>query len=80
MPETQQQANLWSETAGSQSAALHGLRIVPGYLGRPAQKALLAALREVIAHGVDRIMSGTSTLLPEGGRINLTLRRVTRPA
>jgi DNA oxidative demethylase len=31
-------------------------------------------------HGVDRIMPGTSTLLPEGGRINLTLRRVTRPA
>jgi alkylated DNA repair protein (DNA oxidative demethylase) len=28
-------------------------------------------------HGVDRIMPGTSTLLPEGGRINLTLRRVT---
>jgi alkylated DNA repair protein (DNA oxidative demethylase) len=31
-------------------------------------------------HGVDRIIPGTSTLLPEGGRINLTLRRVTRPA
>jgi DNA oxidative demethylase len=31
-------------------------------------------------HGVDRIMPGTSTLLPEGGRINLTLRRVTVPA
>jgi alkylated DNA repair protein (DNA oxidative demethylase) len=30
-------------------------------------------------HGVDRIMPGTSTLLPEGGRINFTLRRVTRP-
>jgi alkylated DNA repair protein (DNA oxidative demethylase) len=30
-------------------------------------------------HGVDRIMPGTSTLLPEGGRINLTLRRVTKP-
>jgi len=29
-------------------------------------------------HGVDRIMPGTSTLLPQGGRINLTLRRVTR--
>ena len=29
-------------------------------------------------HGVDRIMPGTSTLLPEGGRINVTLRRVTR--
>lgn len=31
-------------------------------------------------HGVDRIEGGTSTLLAEGGRINLTLRRVTRPA
>lgn len=30
-------------------------------------------------HGVDRIMSGSSTLLPKGGRINLTLRRVTQP-
>jgi alkylated DNA repair protein (DNA oxidative demethylase) len=30
-------------------------------------------------HGVDRIIPGSSTLLPEGGRINLTLRRVTRP-
>src|SRR5262249_11982427 len=26
-------------------------------------------------HGVDRIMPGTSRLLPQGGRINLTLRR-----
>ena len=31
-------------------------------------------------HGVDRILPGTSTLLREGGRINLTLRRVTLPA
>ncbi len=34
-------------------------------------------------HGVDRILPGTSTILgdwlPEGGRINLTLRRVTVP-
>ena len=30
-------------------------------------------------HGVDRIIPGTSSLLPEGGRINLTLRRVTVP-
>jgi alkylated DNA repair protein (DNA oxidative demethylase) len=30
-------------------------------------------------HGVDRIIPGTSTLLPQGGRINLTMRRVTRP-
>lgn len=28
-------------------------------------------------HGVDRIYAGTSTLLKNGGRINLTLRRVT---
>jgi alkylated DNA repair protein (DNA oxidative demethylase) len=30
-------------------------------------------------HGVDRIYPGTSTLLTEGGRLNLTMRRVTRP-
>jgi alkylated DNA repair protein (DNA oxidative demethylase) len=29
-------------------------------------------------HGVDRVIPGTSRLLGEGGRINLTLRRVTR--
>jgi len=28
-------------------------------------------------HGIDRILGGTSDLLAEGGRINLTLRRVT---
>jgi hypothetical protein len=28
--------------------------------------------------GVDRIVPNTSTLLAEGGRINLTLRRVSR--
>ena len=28
-------------------------------------------------HGVDRVIPGSSTLLPGGGRINLTLRRVT---
>jgi alkylated DNA repair protein (DNA oxidative demethylase) len=30
-------------------------------------------------HGVDRIWPDSSTLIPGGGRINLTLRRVTRP-
>jgi DNA oxidative demethylase len=29
-------------------------------------------------HGIDRIIPGTSDLIEEGGRINLTLRRVTR--
>jgi len=36
-------------------------------LGGPARLAF---------HGVDRIIAGSSTLLPEGGRFNLTLRRV----
>jgi DNA oxidative demethylase len=30
-------------------------------------------------HGVERVLAGTSTLLPHGGRINLTMRRVTLP-
>ncbi|MGE0237695.1 MAG: alpha-ketoglutarate-dependent dioxygenase AlkB [Parvibaculaceae bacterium] len=30
-------------------------------------------------HGIDRVLSGTSTLLKDGGRLNLTLRRVTKP-
>ena len=30
-------------------------------------------------HGIDRIIEGSSTLLKDGGRINLTLRRVTKP-
>ena len=38
-------------------------------LGGPARLAF---------HGVDRILAGSSTLLAEGGRINLTMRRVTR--
>jgi len=30
-------------------------------------------------HGIDRIVAGSSDLLPEGGRINITMRRVYRP-
>jgi alkylated DNA repair protein (DNA oxidative demethylase) len=30
-------------------------------------------------HGIDRVLAGTSDLLAEGGRFNLTLRRVTKP-
>ena len=30
-------------------------------------------------HGIDRVLTGTSQLLKDGGRINLTLRRVTKP-
>ncbi|RIA47406.1 alpha-ketoglutarate-dependent dioxygenase AlkB family protein [Dichotomicrobium thermohalophilum] len=30
-------------------------------------------------HGIDRIVPGSSDLLPEGGRINITMRRVHKP-
>lgn len=30
-------------------------------------------------HGIERVLPGTSDLLAEGGRFNLTLRRVTKP-
>jgi len=39
---------------------------------------VLGGASRLAFHGVDRIYPGTSRLLPEGGRINLTLRRVTR--
>lgn len=39
-------------------------------LGGPARMAF---------HGIDRVLDGSSRLIPGGGRINLTLRRVTRP-
>ncbi len=41
---------------------------------------MLAGPARLAFHGVDRILPGTSTLLSGGGRINLTLRRVTKPA
>jgi len=40
---------------------------------------VLAGEARLAFHGVDRIISDTSTLLPDGGRINLTLRRVNGP-
>lgn len=39
---------------------------------------LLSGASRMIFHGVDRIYPGTSTLLKSEGRINLTLRRVTK--
>jgi DNA oxidative demethylase len=38
---------------------------------------VLAGAARYAHHGIDRILAGTSDLLPEGGRLNLTLRRVT---
>jgi alkylated DNA repair protein (DNA oxidative demethylase) len=40
---------------------------------------VLGGASRLAFHGVDRILSGTSAILPEGGRFNLTLRRVTAP-
>lgn len=33
----------------------------------------------LVFHGIDRLIRGTSSVLPDGGRINCTLRRVTTP-
>lgn len=40
---------------------------------------VLGGQSRMFFHGIDRILPGTSTLVPGGGRINLTLRRVTPP-
>jgi len=50
----------------------HSFKLVSG------DAVVLGGAARLAFHGVDRIMPGTSTLLPEGGRINVTLRRVTR--
>lgn len=40
---------------------------------------VLAGPSRLHYHGIDRVLNGTSTVVPDGGRINLTLRRVTKP-
>jgi DNA oxidative demethylase len=40
---------------------------------------VMGGAARLMFHGVDRIFANSSPLLPGGGRINLTLRRVTRP-
>ena len=39
---------------------------------------ILGGVARMAFHGIDRVHAGTSDLLAEGGRINLTLRRVTK--
>jgi alkylated DNA repair protein (DNA oxidative demethylase) len=51
----------------------HALRLSSGDV------VVLAGAARSVFHGVDRIYPGTSRLVPGGGRINLTLRRVTKP-
>jgi alkylated DNA repair protein (DNA oxidative demethylase) len=45
---------------------------------RSGDVCLLGGPARFAFHGIDRILAGTSDLIPGGGRINLTLRRVTR--
>ena len=40
---------------------------------------VLGGAARLAYHGIDKVVAGTSTLLAEGGRFNLTLRRVTQP-
>ncbi len=40
---------------------------------------VLGGASRLAFHGVDRILAGTSQLLPGGGRVNLTLRGVSQP-
>jgi len=46
---------------------------------RSGDVVVLAGAARMAYHGIDRVHRGTCSLLPEGGRLNLTLRRVTRP-
>ncbi|WP_407920716.1 alpha-ketoglutarate-dependent dioxygenase AlkB family protein [Frigidibacter oleivorans] len=43
---------------------------------RSGDVLVLGGAARLLHHGVDRVAAGTSTLLPKGGRINLTLRVV----
>lgn len=46
---------------------------------RSGDVLLMGGPARLIFHGIDRVLPGTSPLVPGGGRVNLTLRRVTRP-
>lgn len=39
---------------------------------------ILGGAARMAFHGIDRVLAGSSRLVPGGGRLNLTLRRVTR--
>lgn len=46
---------------------------------RSGDVVVLGGASRLCFHGIDRILPGTSALVPGGGRINLTLRRVSMP-
>jgi alkylated DNA repair protein (DNA oxidative demethylase) len=45
---------------------------------RSGDAIVFGGAARLIFHGIDRLYAGTSDLLPQGGRLNLTLRKVTR--
>lgn len=45
---------------------------------RSGDIVVLGGAARLAHHGIDRVIAGSSALIPGGGRINLTLRRVTR--
>ncbi len=51
-----------------------------GFLVKSGTAMVFGGESRVFYHGVDRIIPGSGTVVPGGGRINLTLRRVTKPA
>ena len=67
----------WGTMPHSTSAACSARGPKRRLILRSGDVVVLAGAARMAYHGVDRIHPGTSTLLPEGGRLNLTLRRVT---
>ena len=53
-----------------------GIPVKRRVLLRSGDVVVLGGAARLAYHGIDRIHAGTSTLIAEGGRINLTLRRV----
>ena len=45
---------------------------------RSGDVVVMGGLARLCFHGIDRVLAGGSPLVPGGGRINLTVRRVTR--
>ena len=61
----------------STSAACGAATPSSGWCCRSGDVFVLGGAARLAYHGIDRIHAGTSGLLAEGGRFNLTLRRVT---
>lgn len=82
--EAELQAPIVSVSLGDDALFRHGSTMRGGPTQslrlRSGDVLVFGAEARLCFHGIDRIYDGTSTLLKDGGRINLTLRRVTRPS